>query len=207
MTAASSVAVRRVHGRADLAAFVDLPWKIYKGDPLWVPPLKASVRHLLDSRRHPFYEGGSAAEIELFLAWQGSRPIGRVAAINNHAHNRFHQEKVAHFGFFECVDRPEVAKALLGAVQDWARERDLSALLGPVSPSTNYECGLLIEGFDRPPVVMMTYNPPYYRDLLEGAGFNEGEGPPGLHFAGARRQSRAPREAGRENTDDATQGS
>ncbi len=173
MPAAYSVTVRRVHGRADLAAFVDLPFRLYKGDPNWVPPLKASVRHLLDSRRHPFYEGGSAAEAELFLAWEGSRTIGRVAVINNHAHNRFHQENVAHFGFFECVDRPEVANALLEAAQVWARERELGAILGPVSPSTNYECGLLVQGFDRPPVVMMSYNPPYYQGLIEGAGFTK----------------------------------
>ncbi len=85
--------VRPVKGRADRARFIDLPWKIYRRDPNWVPPLKASVRELIDSRKHPFYAGGSEAEIELFLAWDGPDVVGRVAAILNHAHNRVHEEK------------------------------------------------------------------------------------------------------------------
>ena len=163
--------IERVVGRADLAAFVDLPFTLYRDDPSWVPPLKAEVRKLLDARRHPFYAGGREAEIELFLARDGRRVVGRVAAILNHAHNRVHGESIAFFGFFECERRPEVAAALLAAVEGWARERGLEAVRGPMNPSTNYECGLLVEGFDRPPVLMMTYNPPWYAQLLEAAGY------------------------------------
>ena len=163
--------VDRVSGRADLAAFVNLPFILYRNDPNWVPPLKADVRKLLDSEKHPFYDGGREAEIELFLARDGRRVVGRIAAILNHAHNRAHEENVAFFGFFETVQRPEVARALLGTAEDWAREKGVEAIRGPANPSTNYECGLLVKGFDRPPVLMMTYNPPWYAELIEGVGF------------------------------------
>ena len=163
--------IDRVSGRGDLAAFIDLPFTLYKNDPNWVPPLKADVRKLLDPSRHPFYDGGREASIELFLARDGRQVVGRIAAVLNHTHNRAHDENVAFFGFFETVDRPEVANALLAAAEDWARERGVDAVRGPANPSTNYECGLLVEGFDRPPVLMMTYNPPWYADLVVGAGY------------------------------------
>ena len=163
--------VDRVSGRADLAAFIHLPFTLYRDDPNWVPPLKADVRKLMDRARHPFYGGGSDAEAEFFLARDGREVVGRVAAILNHAHNRAHDENVAFFGFFEAVNRQDVARALLAAAEDWARERGVDAVRGPANPSTNYECGLLVEGFDRPPVLMMTYNPAWYADLIEGAGY------------------------------------
>ena len=165
--------VRPVRGRADRARFINLPWKIYRDDPHWVPPLKASVREMLDVERHPFYDGGREAELELFLAWEGRDVVGRVAAILNHTHNRIHDENVAFFGFFEAIDRPDVTRALLSAVEDWADGHGATAVRGPMNPSTNYECGLLVEGFDRPPVLMMTYNPRSYPRLIEGAGYRK----------------------------------
>ena len=165
--------VRTVSGRSDRARFVNLPWSIYHGDPNWIPPLKASVRELLDEGSHPFYDGGQAAEIELFLAWEGRDVVGRVAAILNHSHNRVHEENVVFFGFFEAIDRPDVARDLLAAVEGWAAEKGATAVRGPMNPSTNYECGLLVEGFTRPPVLMMTYNPPFYPRLIEGAGYQK----------------------------------
>ncbi len=165
--------VKPVKGRADRKRFVDLPWKIYRGDSNWVPPLKASVRELLDVNRHPFYAGGREAEMELFLAWDGPDVVGRVAAILNHSHNRVHDEQVVFFGFFEAIDRPDVARDLLGAVEKWAAERGATAVRGPMNPSTNYECGLLIEGFGRPPALMMTYNPKSYPRLIEGSGYTK----------------------------------
>lgn len=165
--------VRQVTGRADRAEFVGLPWKLYANDPLWVPPLKASVRAILDFRRHPFYGGGEAAEAALFLAEDGRDVVGRVAAILNHAHNLFHDERIVFFGFFETIDRPDVARALLAAVESWAQDRGATAVRGPANPSTNYECGLLVDGFNRPPVLMMTYNPRSYPRLIEGAGYGK----------------------------------
>lgn len=163
--------VERVSGRSDLAAFINLPFTLYHDDPNWIPPIKADVRKLLDQGKHPFYDGGRDAERELFLAREGREVVGRVAAILNHRHNRVHEENICFFGFFETRNRKDVAQALLQAVEAWAAERGVDAVRGPANPSTNYECGLLVEGFDQPPVLMMTYNPDWYADLIEGADY------------------------------------
>ncbi len=165
--------IESIRSRADRARFVDFPWQIYRDDQNWVPPLKASVRSMLDARSHPFYNGGKGAEIELFIACEGPDVVGRVAAILNHTNNQVHAENVVFFGFFETIDRPDVARELLGAVEVWATEKGATAVRGPMNPSTNYECGLLVEGFSRPPVLMMTYNPPSYPRLIEGAGYRK----------------------------------
>ena len=165
--------VRPVATRADLATFVSFPERLYASDPNWIPPLRSSVRALLDRSRHPFYGGGDNADAELFLAEDDRQVLGRVAAIHNHASNRFHDENVVCFGFFESVERQDVAGSLLEAVETWARDRGASVVRGPMNPSTNYECGLLVDGFDRPPVLMMTYNPPWYPRLVEGAGYRK----------------------------------
>lgn len=147
--------------------FIDLPWSIYRDDPYWVPPLKSEVKGLL-SRKHPFYRH---ADRRLFLALKNGAAAGRVAAILNHNHNDFHSEKTGFFGFFEAVNDQEVAAALMTAAERWLREQGMDTSRGPVNPSTNEECGLLVENFLSPPMVMMTYNPPYYADLLEDAGY------------------------------------
>lgn len=158
--------VAPVAGRGDLGRFISLPWRLYAGDPYWVPPLRSQVRALLDPR-HAFYQG-DAAKRELFLAWRGSRVAGRIAAVSNRAHNSFQQDRWGFFGFFECEDDAAAAAALLDAAADWVRAEGCDTLVGPVNPSTNYECGLLVRGFDASPRVMMTYNPPRYAELLEG---------------------------------------
>jgi len=164
-----TVRVSDVESSADLRAFVNLPWRLYAGDPCWVPPLRKQVRDYLDLK-HPFYADG-AAERAAFLAWRGSRVAGRIAAICNHAHNRVHGDRWGFFGFFECEDDPEAAEALFAAAAMWLRARGCDAMVGPANPSTNYECGLLVKGFETPPCVMMTYNPPRYGELIEGLGF------------------------------------
>ncbi|MFI5166945.1 MAG: N-acetyltransferase [Thermoanaerobaculales bacterium] len=165
----AAVRVMPVGSRAELRAFVDLPWRLYAGDPCWVPPLKKQVRDYLDEK-HPFYANG-AAEREVFLAWRGGRVAGRITAILNRAHNRVHDDRWGFFGFFECEDDSEAAEALFAAAAMWLRARGCDAMVGPANPSTNYECGLLVKGFDTPPSVMMTYNPPRYAELIEGMGF------------------------------------
>lgn len=165
--------VTPVSSRRDLRRFIRLPWTIYRDDPCWVPPLRMEVRKLLDESRHPFYAGGESAERELFLARDGRDVVGRVAVFLNHAHNRFHDEAAAFFGFFECIERPDVARALLVAAESWAAGRGARVIRGPVNPSTNYECGMLVEGFDRPPVLMMTYNRRFYPRLIGGAGYDK----------------------------------
>ena len=165
------VRVAPARGSADLRRFIDLPWRLYAGDPCWVPPLRSGVRELLDEK-HPFYAGG-AAEREIFLARRGSRVVGRVVAVANHAYNAYHKDRTGFFGFFECEDDQAAALDLLAAAADWLRGKGCDVMYGPVSPSTNYEAGLLVEGFDTPPTVMMTYNPKRYQELVEQAGFEK----------------------------------
>jgi len=160
-------AVREVTSRRDLARFVDLPYRLHRGDPCWTPPLRRDVRRLLSPRVNPFFHHAEAA---LLLAERGGRAVGRAAAIENRAHNRFHADRTGFFGFFECEDDPQAARALLEACAAWLRARDLQVLRGPVSPSTNDECGLVVEGGEHPPTLLTPHNPPYYAQLLEGAG-------------------------------------
>ncbi|MGB7911059.1 MAG: hypothetical protein WCF59_02415 [Desulfobaccales bacterium] len=155
-------------GGSALKDFIDLPWEIYAGYPKWVPPLKKDVRRLLDPRRHPFWE---FSERRLFLARRGSKTVGRIAGIIDRHYNELHSEKMGIWGFFECIDDPEAAAALFAAAETWVRQQGMDFIRGPLNPSLNYEAGLLIEGFDYPPVLGMTYNPPYYPRLVESCGF------------------------------------
>jgi len=109
--------------------------------------------------------------MRLWMALRAGREVGRIAALHDRRHNEMQQDRAAFFGFFECENDPEAAGALFAAVRGWAREQGLCRVLGPMNPTTNDECGLLVEGFDSPPVLMMTYNPPYYAHLIEGQGF------------------------------------
>jgi GNAT superfamily N-acetyltransferase len=157
-----------VSSRRDLRRFVDLPWQLFdmRRDPQWVPPLRMTVHDALDRARNPFY---ADADRELFVARRGERVVGRIAAIENRAHNRFHQDRVGFWGFFECIDDQEVADALFAAASEWLAARGLDVMRGPMNPSTNYECGLLVDGFEHLPTFMTTWNPPYYAALCDGA--------------------------------------
>jgi len=128
------------------------------------------VRELIDPAKHPFHEHAS---VELFLARRGSEVVGRIAAIRNELHLQVHGDKTGFFGLFETIHDEDVARALLDAANDWLRTRGLDNMRGPASFSLNEEAGLLVDGFDGPPVVMMTYNPPWYADLLESYGFRK----------------------------------
>jgi GNAT superfamily N-acetyltransferase len=161
------VVVRPVRTKADERRFVDFIYTHYRDFEHWVPPLRMERRKLIDTRKNPFYRH---AERELFLAERGGRVVGRIAAIVNHNHNRRHGDRVGFFGFFESVDDQQVAAALFDAARGYLRGRGLDAMRGPANPSVNDEYGLLVEGFDSPPVVMMPYNPPYYAALIEGCG-------------------------------------
>lgn len=167
--AAMSLEVIPVTTRRELRRFIDVPWRILDpaNHPQWVPPLRVAVRGALDAAKHPFYERGERA---LFLARRAGRIVGRIAAIANPAHNEFHDDAIGFFGFFECADDPDAAAGLLGAASDWLAARGLTAIRGPVSPSTNYECGVLVDGFEHHPQVMTPWNPPYYDALLHAAG-------------------------------------
>jgi GNAT superfamily N-acetyltransferase len=153
-----------------LKQFVEFPYRLYRDYPHYVPPLRIAVKELLDREKHPFYKD---AEAEFFVAKKDGQVVGRVAAILDKAHNRFHQENAGFFGFFEAINDQAVADALLQRAKRWVFDRGARFLRGPVNPSTNYECGILVEGFDSDPMVMMTYNPEYYPVLLEHAGLRK----------------------------------
>ena len=157
-----------VRGARDLSAFVAFPYRLHRGDPLWTPPLRRDVRAALSRRRNPFF---AHAEAEYFLARRGGRVHGRIAAIHNRAHNDFHRDRTGFFGFFDCEDDPDTARVLFDAASAWLRARGLDRMRGPASFSTNDEAGLLVDGFQTAPVLMMPHNPPYYVALVEGCGF------------------------------------
>ena len=149
-------------------AFLQLPWTINAAYPNWMPPLRQNQAEVVNYKPHPFYD---TAEIQTFVAWEGGQPIGRIAAIVNRAHNLHMKDNIGFFGFFECIDDQPAAHGLFDAAREWLRSRGLTSIRGPLNPSLNYECGLLIDGFNTPPFFMMTHNPPYYQRLIESYGF------------------------------------
>ncbi|MCS6963573.1 hypothetical protein [Thermoflexus sp.] len=166
----SMLTIHECRTPAERRAFVTFPWRVYRGDPHWVPPLISERMAFFDPQRNPFHQH---AEVALFMARRDGEPVGTIAALVNHRHNDFHNEQVGFFGAFEVLPDREAAHALLSTARDWVRARGMTALRGPATFSTNEECGLLIEGFNDPPRILMPYNPPYYRDFIEGFGFQK----------------------------------
>lgn len=160
------IEIVKVENKAHLKTFINLPWQIYKDDPNWVPPLKMAVKDLL-STKHPFRK---TAQMDLFLAYKEKVAVGRIAVIVNHAHNKFHNENVGHFGLYEATNDYNVCEALLNTAKELLKHHLANSIIGPVNPSTNYECGLLVEGLDDPAQIMMTYNPNYYQTHFEKWG-------------------------------------
>lgn len=165
--------IKIVETKEDWNAFISLPWQIYQGDANWVPPLKQSVRDTLSVDKNPFFQHATMHPV---LALRGGKAVGRVIGVIDDNHNRRHGDSTAFFGFFECVNDQKVANQLLDEVARWASRQGQSQgqtmkrLRGPMNPSTNHECGLLVEGFEHSPSIMMTYNPPYYAKLIESWG-------------------------------------
>lgn len=165
-----SIQISKVNSKKDLMDFIKFQWKIYENDSYWVPPLIMDRKKLLDTKRNPFYKH---AEIQLFLAKKNGEIVGRIAAIKNDLHNHFHKDKVGFFGFFECINDQETANLLFDSAKNWLKEKGLNAMRGPANPSSNDEYGLLIDGFDDSPRILMTYNPKYYIDLCENYGLKK----------------------------------
>jgi len=161
-----SVAIEPVENESALRAFVRLPERLYRGDPHWVPPLRRDERARL-SRSNPFF---AHAEVRLFLARRDGEVVGRIAAIVDRWHLERWRDGAGFFGFFEAVDDEAVARSLFEAVRGWLRPQGLRVMRGPFNPSTNDMCGVLTEGFELPPRIMMPYNPSYYPRLFERAG-------------------------------------
>jgi hypothetical protein len=161
--------VEELKNQQDLMTFIRFSWENYKGDRYWVPPLIKDQLQKLNPT-HPFR---SHAEMTLFLAPREGKIVGRIAGIIDHNYIEVHQEKVGFFGFFESIPDVEVAEILLSRVADWLKKHGMEKMAGPMNPSTNDECGLLIEGFDSSPCLMMPYNPRYYPPLFEGFGLRK----------------------------------
>ena len=168
MKSSGEITVSPVQNDASLWEFLRLPWRIYQGDPYWVPPILSQQRQFLDPRRGPFFEIGEA---RYFLASQDGRPVGRLSAHINRLHDTCHGPETGFFGFFECIPDRDVAAALFEAAAAWLRERGKTRLVGPLNFGIYDEMGLLVEGFDSMPVLFQTHNPPYYQDLLASLGF------------------------------------
>jgi len=148
--------------------FLRLPFSIYKDIPQWVPPLQMDERLRLSPQRFPFYKHSQAS---FFLACEGTRPIGRLAVLDNRRYNEFNKTKTAFFCLFECENNPEATTALFNAAFDWARSRGLDKVIGPKGFTPLDGFGLLVKGFEHRPAFGLPYNPAYYVDLIEAQGF------------------------------------
>jgi GNAT superfamily N-acetyltransferase len=162
--------VREVKDAADLDRFVKLPWRIYAEDPHWVPPLLKEVKDFLDPRKHPFHRHGQATQ---FIALRGGETVGRILVSDDPRYNEERGENLGCFGMFDCDNDRPAADQLLDAAAGWLAARGRNAIRGPIDYSLNYPCGLLIDGFDTPPRIMMNHNRPYYAALLESWGLRK----------------------------------
>jgi hypothetical protein len=164
----SSIEVTALRSRRDRNRFVDLPYRLHRNDPNWVPPLRRDMRQLLDRRRNPFFEHGEAC---FWLAWRDGVPVGRISAQVNHLHLETHRDETGNFGFLEAIDDQAVFTALQRTAETWLRERGMRRILGPYSLSMNDDIGVLVSGFETPPMVGMPYTPPYYAQRLAAEGY------------------------------------
>ena len=165
----AALEVRPVQGRRDLNAFIKLPFRLHRGTP-WVPPLITERRRFLDRGKNPFFDH---ADAEYFLAERDGQAVGRITAQVDERWTRYQGGNDGMFGFFESENDPEVARALVEAATEWLRARGRDRMLGPMDFTTNDECGLLIEGHDRKPLILEGWHHPYYSDLLEGWGLGK----------------------------------
>lgn len=165
-----ALTIRKVENRRQQKQFIMLPFRINRDDPHWVPPLLMNVRSIM-SKKHPFHEH---ADVEFYLAQdRNGKTLGRISAAVNHAHNEYHKEKTGFFGFLECEKDQHLATALLETAENFVRDRGMDRIRGPFNLSTNEECGLLVDGFDTDPRLMMPHNKPWLKDLIEGAGYHK----------------------------------
>jgi hypothetical protein len=166
----ASVSIRPVRNRRDLKRFVKLPFRLHRESERWVPPLVFERMQFLDRKKNPWFEHGEA---EYFLAERNGEPVGRITAHVDRRWDEYQGGRDAMFGFFEAAEDPEVVRALFGAAGEWAQARGRERLLGPMDFTTNDEIGILIEGFERQPMILEPWHPPYYQRLIEAEGFGK----------------------------------
>jgi GNAT superfamily N-acetyltransferase len=165
-----AVQVRPVANQRELNAFIKLPWRLYRNEPFWVPPLLLERKRFFDRQRNPFFQH---AEVEFFLAWRDGQPVGRITAHVDQHFNEFQQNEWGLFGFFECENDPAISTALLAKAEAWLRERERDRMVGPMDFTTNDECGVLVEGFDHLPSILTNWHHPYYAGLIESYGLTK----------------------------------
>ena len=164
-----ALTIREVTTPNEINAFIDFPFALYRDDPYWVGELKADTREFL-SEKHSFWKNAPRA---LFMAYEGEKPLGRIMALVNRTHNDYHHENIGFFGFFDCVNDEKVSSALFASAAKWLRTQGVTAMRGPANPSSNHPYGLLVDGFNSMPAIMMPYNFPYYANLIESAGLGK----------------------------------
>lgn len=167
---ADTLAIRPVETPADLKTFIRLPNALYADDPHYIAPLEYELAARLDAQKNPILKGNP---VKRWIAWKGGKPVGRIQAFVNKAHLDRHQDGAAHFGYFECIDDRAAANGLIAAASEWAKSQGLNKIAGPFNNSVNEETGLLVDGFDTPPYVMMPHGRPYYAALFEAQGFTK----------------------------------
>ena len=165
-----SSGVTFVSTKEEKKRFTNFIYPFYEGQEHWVPPLRMDQKKLIDTDKNPFFEN---AEMALFIAEKDGKDVGRIAAIIDHRFNKYHATKTGHFGFFECIDDQHTADLLFRVASDWLRDRGMNKVVGPASPSMMDTIGVLIEGFDKDPYILMPYNFPYYDELIKNAGFSK----------------------------------
>jgi hypothetical protein len=164
------IIVKEVSNKSELNKFIKFPWIIYKDDKHWVPPLLMEQKNLLSKQKNPFFKN---AEAEYFLAYKDGEIVGRIAAVKNEVHLKYHNDSSGQFGFFECINDQQVANALFEKAKSWMKEKGLKYMKGPANPSSNDIYGMLVEGFDDSPRLLMPYNPEYYITLCENYGMKK----------------------------------
>lgn len=162
------IEIMPVNSKKELKHFIEFPWSVYQDNSYWVPPLLSDRKSFFDPQKNPFYKHGEA---QLFLAYHGNKPAGTIAAAINYTHNEIHQDKTGFFGFFECINNYDVAAALFNAASSWLKKKGMNIMRGPMNFTIHDPCGLLIDGFDLSPTLMMPYNHQYYVDFFDRFGF------------------------------------
>ncbi len=170
LPARQALEIRPVASKRELDTFIKLPWRLYRNEPNWVPPLLFDRKRFFDRNRNPFFKH---AEVEFFLAWRGETPVGRITAHIDRHFNEYQHHDWGMFGFFECENDVQAANALLSTAEDWLRARGRDRMVGPMDFTTNDECGVLVEGYDLLPTVLTNWQHPYYPRLIEGAGLTK----------------------------------
>lgn len=165
-----NIEISLAESESDKKKFIEFPYEMYVNEKNWVEPLRFDVKNNLNEKKNPFYDH---SKLKMWIARKNGKIVGRIAGIINDNHNKFHEDKTGFFGFFECIKDQEVANLLFKKAAEFSKENGMDNLRGPVSPSINDECGLLVDGFDSPPVMLMPWNPEYYSGLLESFGFKK----------------------------------